>query len=82
MAEFALVRAEVAAGSSVTLPGAGPRIVLCVRGTAQVCTADQSARRLDSGDSVFVAASEPAVEVSGDAVLFQAAPNLAGSSAL
>ena len=83
VAEFTLVRATVAAGSSVTLPGAGPRIVLCVRGTAQVCTADQSAttaqqRRLGvrGGERAGRRGQRRCGPVPGGA------PNLAGSSAL
>jgi mannose-6-phosphate isomerase len=82
VAEFALIQATVPGGVGVTLPGSGPRIVLCVRGNAEVCTDADRVCRLSSGDSVFVAASEPPVEVSGDAVLFQAGPNLPGAFAL
>jgi mannose-6-phosphate isomerase len=79
VAEFTLVQATVTPtvtpAGSVTLPGAGPRIVLCARGSADVSAGAGSARHLSSGDAVFVAASEPPVEVSGDAVVFQASPN-------
>ena len=74
VAEFTLVQATVTATGDVTLPGAGPRIVLCVRGTAELKAGAMSPCRLLSGEAVFVASSEPPVEVVGDAVLFQAAP--------
>jgi mannose-6-phosphate isomerase len=74
VAEFTLVQATVTATGDVTLPGAGPRIVLCVRGAAELKAGAGSTCRLLSGEAVFVAASEPQVEASGDAVLFQAAP--------
>jgi mannose-6-phosphate isomerase len=76
VAEFALVRATVA-GTPVRLPGTGPRIVLCVHGTASLCSSDAGpGLDLWGGDAAFVAASEPAVEVSGECVVFQAAPNV------
>ncbi len=79
VAEFTLVQATATAERPVTLPGTGPRIVLCVRGSAEICAGSASRRSLNSGDSVFVAASEPPVEVSGEATVFQAAPNLVGA---
>jgi mannose-6-phosphate isomerase len=81
VAEFTLVQATVTADGDVTLPGSGPRIVLCVNGGAEVSAGAASTRRLGSGDAVFVAASEPPVDVRGDAVLFQAAPNIPGGPA-
>jgi mannose-6-phosphate isomerase len=82
VAEFNLLQATVTPAGPVSLPGYGPRIVLCVRGSAEITTGAGSVRRLASGDSVFVAASEPAVAASGDGVLFQGAPNLAGAPSL
>jgi mannose-6-phosphate isomerase len=72
-AEFSLTRAEPGT-SPAQLGGEGPRILLCVRGTAHLRCGDE---RLDlaRGESVFVAAHEPAVTVTGrDATVFQAAP--------
>jgi mannose-6-phosphate isomerase len=76
VAEFVLVRASVAEGASVRLPGTGPRIVLCVRGAAQLYAGTTPRRPLPAGEAVFVAANEPPIEVSGDGVVFQAAPNV------
>lgn len=74
--DFALVKAEPAvAGGPVVLPGAGPRIVACVRGTAALRGADAELA-LASGGAVFVAADEAPVTVAGDAVVFQASPGL------
>ena len=56
------------AGAPVTLPGGGPRIVLCVAGTARL-----DAVTLRSGEAAFVPAADPPVEVTGDTTVFQAA---------
>jgi mannose-6-phosphate isomerase len=66
VAEFALYRATPA-GSPVTLPGDGPRIVLCVAGTASLGPV-----ALRSGEAVFVPATDPPVVVGGDTTVFQA----------
>jgi mannose-6-phosphate isomerase len=68
--EFALVRGQAARGAPVTLPGGGPRIVICVRGRASL-RADMSSV-LGAGESVFVPAHAPDVVVSGDAEVYQA----------
>lgn len=73
--EFRLIQARTAAGSAaVTLPGDGPRIVACLRGTATL-SAGPDRLTLTPGRAVFVAASEPPVEVTGDADVYQAAAN-------
>jgi mannose-6-phosphate isomerase len=70
VAEFALVKAVV--NGVVTLPGDGPRVVVCLHGTAQA-----GPETLHSGESVFVPASDPPVTVTSDgAVLFQVCPSL------
>jgi mannose-6-phosphate isomerase len=69
VAEFRLVKAAVGAGVS-TLPGTGPRIVVCLGGTALLGPDRIS---LGPGESVFVPAIRPEVWVSGPAVVFQAA---------
>ena len=72
--EFALVSVAVDAGTGPrTAPGAGPRIIVCVRGEAYL-RAGADALTLRSGESAFVSADEPAVAVRGDAVVFQASP--------
>lgn len=74
--EFRLVQARPEPDSAtVTLPGDGPRIVACVRGTATVTTGGDSLT-LTPGRAVFVAADEPPVAVAGDADVYQAAPNI------
>jgi len=64
--EFALYKATVA-GSSVELPGYGPRIVLCLRGSVSL-----GGLTLRGGEAAFVAAAEPPVVASGDGVIFEA----------
>jgi mannose-6-phosphate isomerase len=70
VAEFSLVRAVVSAGAAVTLPGEGPRIVICVRGEATLRADTTSV--LPSGRAVYIAADAPSLDVSGDAEIFQA----------
>lgn len=72
--EFSLIRAEIDADSpEVALPGGGPRIVLCLSGTARLRAGAEHAD-LARGESVFVAAHEPPVSVTGTATVFQASP--------
>lgn len=69
--EFALVRAT-AMQTPVTIPGTGPRIVVCVRETARLRAGRDSAT-VPGGESVFVTAHEPEVVLEGaGAVVFQA----------
>lgn len=76
--DFQLVKAEVPGttdigDATVELPGGGPRIVCCLRGPAVLRSGEQTTE-LTPGQSVFVAATEPAVRVSGaGAVVFQSA---------
>ncbi|TML25652.1 MAG: mannose-6-phosphate isomerase, class I [Actinobacteria bacterium] len=64
--EFALHKATVA-GTPVTLPGGGPRILFCLRGTVEV-----AGLPLAAGTAAFADAGEPPVECVGDGVVFQA----------
>jgi mannose-6-phosphate isomerase len=73
-AEFALWRVEVGAGRAVRLPAPeGGRIALVCSGTV---TIGGAGGRLDlcRGQSAFVSADEPEVEVSGTGTLFVGAP--------
>ncbi len=65
--EFALVKASVA-GTPVTLPATGPRIMLCLDGAV-----DLGSLTLTGGQAAFVAATEPPVTCAGHGVIFQAA---------
>lgn len=67
VAEFALYRATPA-GAPLTLPGAGPRIALCVAGTATV----NGTTPLPSGTATFIPATDPPVTVTGDTTVFLA----------
>jgi mannose-6-phosphate isomerase len=73
--EFRLARGTASAGTAVTLPGDGPRIVVCLQGTAELSSGD-SQTRLQPGEAVFVPAADPAVVLSGDAEVFQASPGV------
>jgi mannose-6-phosphate isomerase len=63
--EFALVRAVPVGDRSAVLPGTGPRIVLCVRGGADLHAGDQVIH-ICGGGSVFLCAGEPSVTVVPD----------------
>lgn len=74
--DFSLIRAEIGpASGAVTLPGAGPRIAVCVQGIAHL-SCGESQLLLRPGESAFLAASEPAATATAPepAVIFQAAP--------
>ncbi len=72
--EFTLIKATVRETTgTTTLPGSGPRIVVCLSGEVSLTTGDKQIIR--SGESVFVTASEPEVVASGRGVVFQAGPN-------
>ena len=57
----------------IALPGSGPRIVVCVRGTATL-RSGSTELTLTPGRAVFLGAAEPAVEVTGDTTVFQTSP--------
>jgi mannose-6-phosphate isomerase len=69
--EFTLFRGRSSRQAPVTLPGDGPRIVLCVSGTASL-RGGGAPTTIGAGHGVFLGAHEPAVEVCGDADVFQA----------
>jgi mannose-6-phosphate isomerase len=71
--EFRLYVADLA-GHAVTLPGAGPRIVLCTDGSALVRSGSGEAVKLVRGESCFVSAADASLRASGPAHLFLAAP--------
>jgi mannose-6-phosphate isomerase len=70
--EFQLYRAEL--GDEVTaLPGAGPRIALCVDGSACLKDASGEVTEVGRGESCFIADADGPVSASGPARLFLAA---------
>jgi mannose-6-phosphate isomerase len=74
--EFRLCVADLA-GRAVTLPGAGPRIVLCTTGTALLRSGSGETVGLARGESCFVSAADGPLHVSvadAPARLFLAAP--------
>ena len=73
--EFRLRRLNVGPETSLlTVPGNGlPRILLCVEGTAMAASGDQ-ALELRRGRSCYLPATDAAVTLTGDALLFLASP--------
>ncbi|MBF8187043.1 mannose-6-phosphate isomerase, class I, partial [Nonomuraea sp. K274] len=69
--EFALTRYELTGGTTHSLPGGLPQIVLCLEGEALL--GDGPALR--PGQSAFVPAAVPLVRVSGKGVLYHAQPS-------
>jgi mannose-6-phosphate isomerase len=72
--EFTLVKASVTATTGpVALPGSGPRIAVCLRGRAEA-RAGGASQSLQAGQAVFLSVGEPPLCLTGEAVVFQAAP--------
>ena len=71
--EFRLYVADLAE-PSVTLPAAGPRILLCTDGTATLRTDADQAVKLARGESCFASAADGSLRATGPARLFLAAP--------
>ena len=71
--EFRLYRADLT-GEPARLPGSpGPRIVLCVSGSAVLRNAVGDTAKLAHGESAFLSAADTSVTASGPAQLFIAA---------
>jgi mannose-6-phosphate isomerase len=70
--EFRLYRLDLAA-TPLELPGAGPRILLCVDG-AVALHSDSGSVFLDQGESCFISAADAPVRAAGPAHAFLAAP--------
>ena len=66
-------------GSSVTLPGAGPRILLCTEGACVLRAASGQGLELARGDSCFIPAADGPVLGTGSARLMLAAPGEAAA---
>jgi mannose-6-phosphate isomerase len=71
--EFRLYVAHLT-GDAVTLPGAGPRILLCTEGGALLRSSSGAQVSLGRGGSCFVAAADGPVRATGPARLFLASP--------
>jgi mannose-6-phosphate isomerase len=67
--EFRLYRATLGA-SAVTLPGAGPRLVLSVDGMLTLTAAAGATLKLGQGESAFLPAADAAVTAAGPADAF------------
>jgi mannose-6-phosphate isomerase len=76
--EFELSRLDWAAGETapVHIDQAGPQVLICVRGGVVLCAENGSELRLGRGESAWLAASDPAVDVrpadDGDTLVFRA----------
>jgi mannose-6-phosphate isomerase len=70
--EFRLYRVDLG-DAAAELPGAGPRILLCVSGAAVLRSASGEMAKLARGESCFVSASDGPVAATGPARLFVAA---------
>jgi mannose-6-phosphate isomerase len=71
--EFRLYVADLT-GEAVTLPGSGPRILLCTEGAALLRSASGAQVSLGRGASCFAAAADGPVRATGLARLFLASP--------
>jgi mannose-6-phosphate isomerase len=71
--EFRLHLADLT-GHAVTLPGAGPRIVLCTEGAALLRTESGGPVKVGRGESCFVSAADGLVRGTGPAHLFLVSP--------
>ena len=71
--EFRLYLVELG-GPPVPLPGAGPRIVLCLQGACVLIAGSGEALELRRGASCFISAADALVEAAGSARLVLAAP--------
>jgi mannose-6-phosphate isomerase len=71
--EFRLYLADLAE-HAIILPGAGPRIVLCIDGTALLRSESNQTVKLARGESCFVSAADGPVRGTGAARLFLAGP--------
>ncbi|MBM7786167.1 mannose-6-phosphate isomerase, class I [Tenggerimyces flavus] len=74
--DFRLSRITVSAEHEVKLEAAGPQILLCVAGSA-VAQSERGQVSLARGASAFAGASDGAVTLSGDGVIFRATAGLA-----
>jgi mannose-6-phosphate isomerase len=71
--EFRLSLADLT-GHAVTLPGAGPRIVLCTRGAALLRGESGGQVKVGRGESCFVSAADGPVRGTGPAHVFLVSP--------
>ena len=71
--EFRLYLLELD-GPSVALPGAGPRILLCLEGACSLRSASGDTLELRRGESCFISAADALIEAAGSARLVLATP--------
>ena len=75
--EFRLYRIGLDASAGL-LPGTGPKICLCIEGTAELRSAPGDTIKIGRGESCFVAARDGDVGAAGPAQLFLATPGPVG----
>lgn len=73
--EFRLYRAELGPGE-ITLPVAGPRLVLCVDGSVSLASANGAGLKTGRGESCFLSAADGEVRATGPGVIFVAAAGI------
>jgi mannose-6-phosphate isomerase len=71
--EFRLYLVDLV-GNTVTLPGEGPRVMLCTDGSAVLRSESGQRAEIGRGGSCFVSAADSTVSCTGQAHLFLAAP--------
>jgi mannose-6-phosphate isomerase len=76
--EFRLYRADLGS-AEITLPGSGPRLVLCTAGTVSLARQDGTAIKAARGESCFVSAADGPVTAAGPGVIFLATAGIAPS---
>jgi mannose-6-phosphate isomerase len=69
--DFRLARLEVAGGAEITLPPAGPQILLCVEGSV-VARSELGKVGLTRGQSTYAGAREGVVTLAGEGTVFRA----------
>ena len=73
--EFRLYRAEIAA-AELTLPGDGPRLLLCADGGVTLRSGAGAVLKAGRGESCFLSAADGAVTAAGPALMFLATSGL------
>jgi mannose-6-phosphate isomerase len=73
--EFRLYHADLESGER-TLPGTGPRLVLCLEGDLALRSAAGGTLKAGRGESCFIAAADAVVTAAGPAVAFVASTGL------
>ena len=75
--EFILKRVQVTPHQTVTVDNDGPSVLLCTQGQADITShTGMNSITVTQGQSIWVDAAEPAIELTGNATIFCAHPNI------